>query len=82
MKRAYIIHKGWASDRPKEFELSETSASHDPLCKAIGPHKSLSCSGLQHTQQRNPDKNSKYLRIHKKKKSITDVSSRRLLPNL
>lgn len=55
MERAYIIHKGWPSERPKEPELSETLASEDPLCKATGPHKSLSCSGLQHTQQRSPD---------------------------
>lgn len=65
MERAYIIHKGWASERLKEPELSETSASDDSLCKAIGPHKSLSCNGLQYTHQRSPGKNSKYLRIKK-----------------
>lgn len=37
MERDYIIHKGWPSERPEEPELSETAASDDPLCKAIGP---------------------------------------------
>lgn len=65
MERAYIIHKGWPSERPKEPELSETSAIDDRLCKALGPHKSLSSSGRQHTQQRSPEKKSKYLRTQK-----------------
>ena len=52
MEIAYIIHKGWSSERPKEPELPESSASDDPLSIAIGPHKSLSHSGLQHPQQR------------------------------
>lgn len=75
MERAYIIHKGWPSERAKEPELSETSVSDDPLCKAIGPHKSLSCGGLQHTLQRSPDKKSKYCK-NTKKKLVTDLSSR------
>lgn len=65
MEIACIIHKGWPSERPKEPEISESSAGDDPLSKAIGPHKSLSHRGLQYPQQRSPDKKRKYLRTQK-----------------
>lgn len=65
MEIACIIHKGWSNERPKDPELSESSSRDKPLSKAIAPHKSFSHSGLQHPQQRSPDKKRKYLRTRK-----------------
>lgn len=84
MEIVYIIHKGWSSERPQEPELSESSASDDPLSKAIGPHKSLGHSGLQHAQQRRPNKKRKYLRTQKinnspEQQKVTSKSINQLL---
>lgn len=84
MEIAYIIHKSWPSERPKEPELSEKSLRDHLLSKAMGRHKSLSQSGHQHPQQRSPYKKRKYLRTQKinsnpEQQKVTSKSTNLLL---